>query len=76
VELVDLEGGDDATAPGLLDQVACRDRRGVARVEEPVEHEHHRQLGQAVELGHVVDDVDQAIGIWHGDLSVAGATSG
>src|SRR4051794_37346125 len=69
VELVDLERRHDPPAPGLLDQVPRRDGRGVAGVEEPVEDEHHGELGHACELGYVVDDVDQPVGIGHGSLS-------
>jgi hypothetical protein len=69
VELVDLERRHHAPSPGLAHQVAGRDRRGAAGIEEPVEHEHHREVGESVELGHVVDDVDQPVGIGHGNLS-------
>ena len=59
VELVDVEGRDHRAAAAELGQVPRGVRGGVARVEEPVEHEHHRQLGDAGQLRHVVDDVDE-----------------
>ena len=64
MELVDVEGRDDAAAlPSVLvDEVLGRTGRGVARVEEPVEDQHEGQRrvrSGVVELGHVVDDVHE-----------------
>jgi hypothetical protein len=72
VELVDLERRHDPPAARLVDEVARGDRRRVPRIQEPVEDEHHRDLGHTLELGHVVDDVDQPFGIGHGNLSDRG----
>ena len=58
VELVHVEGGDDPGV-GEVDEVLGGAGRRVAGVEEAVEHQDHRQPLEALELGHVVDDVDQ-----------------
>jgi hypothetical protein len=66
VELVDLEGRHDPAAVRLLDEVLGGVRSGVPRVQEPVEDHHHGHARAIGELGDVVDDVDQALGIGHG----------
>ena len=37
-------------------------RGGVAGVEEPVENQHHRQVGDPRQIGDLVDDVHEAFG--------------
>jgi hypothetical protein len=59
VELVDLEAGDHA-ARRRLEQVGDGERGRAAGVEEPVESgQHHRALGETLELGNLVDDVHE-----------------
>ena len=63
VELVDVEGRHHRTGPRAagveVGEVPGGVRRGVAGVEEPVEDQHHRQVGDPRQLGDLVDDVHE-----------------
>jgi hypothetical protein len=58
VEGVDVEGGDDATLR-QRPEVTGGDLRGLARVEEAGEHDHHREPAGVDDPLDVVDDVHQ-----------------
>ncbi len=64
VELVDVEGGHDRPRAVAVEigEVPGRVRGGVSGVEEPVEDQHHRQVGDPRQVGDLVDDVHEAFG--------------
>ena len=66
VELVHVERRDHAAAAVEVDEVLGGPDRGVAGVEEAVQHHDHGQRGGVVELGHVVDDVHEPGFLGHG----------